>query len=93
MRLAAHAASRATVSAMCTRSTEVSKVVLMTAKTSGDSSPGVSHDIFREIQDSFTTQGLRDSGPKRPNPGPGFSPVREAPAPPDRNPIRRVGMV
>jgi hypothetical protein len=50
----------------------------MTAKTSGDSSPGVSHDIFGEIQDSFTTQELRDSGPKRPNPGPGFSPVREA---------------
>jgi hypothetical protein len=30
----------------------------MTGKTSGDSSPGVSHDIFLRIQDSFTTQGL-----------------------------------
>ena len=25
-------------------------------ETSGDSGPGVSHDIFRPIQDSFTTQ-------------------------------------
>jgi hypothetical protein len=31
----------------------------MTAKTSGDSSPGVSHDIFQAIQDSFTTQGTQ----------------------------------
>ena len=31
-------------------------------KTSGDSSPGVSHDIFRRIQDSFTTQGLHQNG-------------------------------
>jgi hypothetical protein len=69
MRLAAHAASRATVSAMCTRSTEVSKVVLMTTKTSGDSRPGVSHVIFPAIQDSFTTQGLRGLGPKRPQSG------------------------
>jgi hypothetical protein len=30
----------------------------MTAKTSGDSGPGVSGIIFRGIQDSFTTQGL-----------------------------------
>jgi hypothetical protein len=28
----------------------------MTAKTSGDSGSGVSRDIFRAIQDSFTTQ-------------------------------------
>jgi len=28
----------------------------MTPKTSGDSGSGVSHDIFRAIQDSFTTQ-------------------------------------
>ena len=41
---------------MCTRSPEVLRVVLITAKTSGDSGPGVSHDIFRPIQDSFTTQ-------------------------------------
>jgi hypothetical protein len=34
-------------------------VVLIEAKTSGDSGPGVSHDIFRPIQDSFTTQGFR----------------------------------
>jgi hypothetical protein len=30
----------------------------MTAKTSGDSSPGVLGNIFTGIQDSFTTQGL-----------------------------------
>jgi hypothetical protein len=30
----------------------------MTGKTSGDSSPGVSTNIFARIQDSFTTQGL-----------------------------------
>ncbi len=30
----------------------------MTGKTSGDSSPGVSGNIFCGIQDSFTTQGL-----------------------------------
>jgi hypothetical protein len=39
----------------------------MTAKTSGDSSPGVSRDIFCRIQDSFTTQGLeRGGGPIAP---------------------------
>jgi hypothetical protein len=58
-KFAAHAANRATVSATCTRSPEDLKVVLMTGKTSGDSTQGVSHDIFRTIQDSFTTQGLR----------------------------------
>jgi len=57
--LAAHAANSATVSAMCTRSPEVLRIVLITAKTSGDSGPGVSHDIFRPIQDSFTTQGFK----------------------------------
>jgi hypothetical protein len=31
----------------------------MTAKTSGDSGLGVSRDIFRTIQDSFTTQGTQ----------------------------------
>ena len=37
----------------------------MTAKTSGDSSPGVSRNIFRPgIQDSFTTQGLSPNGPR-----------------------------
>jgi hypothetical protein len=36
----------------------------MTAKTSGDSTPGVSINIFRGIQDSFTTQGLQTSGRK-----------------------------
>jgi len=30
----------------------------MARKTSGDSTLGVSHDIFPGIQDSFTTQGL-----------------------------------
>jgi hypothetical protein len=59
IRFAAQAANRATVSATCTRSPEDLKVVLMTFKTSGDSTQGVSHDIFRGIQDSFTTQGLR----------------------------------
>ena len=34
------------------------EIVFMTPKTSGDSGPGVSHDIFRPIQDSFTTQGF-----------------------------------
>jgi hypothetical protein len=58
-KFAAQAANRATVSATCTRSPEDLKVVLMTSKTSGDSTPRVSRDIFRGIQDSFTTQGLR----------------------------------
>ena len=34
----------------------------MTGKTSGDSSRRVSGNIFTGIQDSFTTQGLGDSG-------------------------------
>jgi hypothetical protein len=34
----------------------------MTAKTSGDSSRGVSTNIFAGIQDSFTTQGLSPPG-------------------------------
>ena len=58
-KFAAQAANRATVSATCTRSPEDLKVVLMTIKTSGDSTQRVSHEIFRTIQDSFTTQGLR----------------------------------
>jgi hypothetical protein len=58
-RFAAQAANRATVSATCTRSPEDLKVVLMTPETSGDSTRRVSRDIFRGIQDSFTTQGLR----------------------------------
>src|ERR1700738_3124122 len=58
-RFAAHAASSATVRAICTRSPEAVRVVLMTTKTSGDSTRGVSHDIFCRIQDSFTTQGLQ----------------------------------
>jgi hypothetical protein len=52
------------VSAKCTRSPEDLKVVAMTGKTSGDSTRGVSHDIFGRIQDSFTTQGLGDSRPE-----------------------------
>jgi len=37
----------------------------MTAKTSGDSTPGVSGIIFPGIQDSFTTQGLApQNGPE-----------------------------
>jgi hypothetical protein len=35
----------------------------MTAKTSGDSSPGVSGNIFVGIQHSFTTQGFEASYP------------------------------
>jgi hypothetical protein len=62
--LAAHAASSATVSTTWTRSPDVLKVVAMTAKTSGDSSRGVSGFIFRRIQDSFTTQGLRANPPE-----------------------------
>jgi hypothetical protein len=58
-KFAAQAANRAMVSATCTRSPEDLKVVLMTRKTSGDSTRRVSHDISRTIQDSFTTQGLR----------------------------------
>src|SRR5260370_35301949 len=57
-RWAAHAANSATVSAICTCSPEHLKVVPMTAKTSGDSTRGVSGIIFLGIQASFTTQGL-----------------------------------
>jgi hypothetical protein len=56
--LAAHAASKATESIMCTLSTDVLRLVVMAHKTSGDSTLGVSGIIFRRIQDSFTTQGL-----------------------------------
>ena len=56
----------------------------MTAKTSGDSSPGVSGNIFGGIQDSFTTQGLPTKRLRIQNlaesPSPaGLSPAREAP--------------
>jgi hypothetical protein len=65
----------------------------MTAKTSGDSRRRVSHDIFRRIQDSFTTQGFK---PKTaPISRAEVSPPRELPDPvglkPD--PIRRVRLV
>jgi hypothetical protein len=56
-RLAAQAVSKATVSVTCTRSQEVLRIVFMTGKTSGDSTRGVSHDIFSGIQDSLKTQG------------------------------------
>jgi hypothetical protein len=62
IKLAAQAASSATVSTTWTRSPDVLKVVAITAKTSGDSSRGVSGFIFHGIQESFTTQGQR---PKR----------------------------
>ena len=69
-RLAAQAASNATVSVTCTRSQEFCRVIFMAGKTSGDSTLGVSHDIFPGIQDSFTTQGLAPemarSTPNRP---------------------------
>jgi hypothetical protein len=40
----------------------------MAGKTSGDSGLGVSGNIFRGIQDSFTTQGLTAGmGPRTPN--------------------------
>jgi hypothetical protein len=64
IKLAAQAASSATVSTTWTRSPDVLKVVPMTGKTSGDSSRGVSGFIFRGIQDSFTTQGLRAKSPE-----------------------------
>jgi len=54
------------VSAMCTRSPEVLRVVLIAPKTSGDSGSGVSQDIFRPIQDSFTTQGFKPETARRP---------------------------
>jgi hypothetical protein len=40
------------------------------AKTSGDSSRGVSNDIFRRIQDSFTTQYLLPKAPRQLRPPP-----------------------
>jgi hypothetical protein len=40
------------------------------AKTSGDSSRGVSNDIFRRIQDSFTTQDLLPKAPRQLRPPP-----------------------
>ena len=55
-RLAAQAASKATVSVTCTPSQEVWSIVLMAGETSGDSSLRVSTNIFGLIQDSFTTQ-------------------------------------
>src|SRR4051812_1836816 len=73
MRLAAHAANSATASAICTLSPEVLRVVLMTAKTSGDSTQGVSDDIFRGIHESFTTQ----ERPNRPPTAIWISPGRE----------------
>ncbi len=63
-KLAAQAASSATVSVTCTRSQEVCRVIFMARKTSGDSTRGVSHDIFSGIQDSFTTQGLPAETPR-----------------------------
>ena len=64
----------------------------MTAKTSGDSGSGVSRDIFRAIQDSFTTQGLK---PEMARPGLKISLACEAPAPAavKPHPIRRVKVV
>ena len=53
--LAAQAARRATASVTCTRSLEVSRVILM-PKTSGDSSPGVSGILFSGIYHSLRTQ-------------------------------------
>jgi hypothetical protein len=43
---------------ICNRSPDVLKVVPMAAKTSGDSTGRVSEIIFRQIQDSFTTQAV-----------------------------------
>jgi hypothetical protein len=39
-------------------------MILMACKTSGDSSRRVPGIIFREIQDSFTTQGLASKAPR-----------------------------
>lgn len=66
-RLAAQAASNATVSVTCTRSQEFCRVIFMAGKTSGDSTRRVSRNIFPGIQDSFTTQGLSPrNGPIHP---------------------------
>jgi hypothetical protein len=52
-------------------------MILMACKTSGDSSRRVPGIIFREIQDSFTTQGLASKAPSATDssvtggPGPG----------------------
>jgi len=91
-RLAAQAASNATVSVTCTCSLEVCGVILMASKTSGDSTRGVSHDIFAGIQDSFTTQGLpperarfslepASGGLRRPGQNPAGSGAREGVCP------------
>jgi hypothetical protein len=53
--LAAQAVRSATASVRCTRSLEVSRVILM-PKTSGDSSPGVSGILFSGIYQSLRTQ-------------------------------------
>jgi hypothetical protein len=67
-RLAAHAAKRATESAMCRRSQEVWSIVLM-AKTSGDSTLGVSGIILSRFFGGFRTRlRLRDISPKGPWP-------------------------
>src|ERR1700738_912720 len=68
----------------------------MTPKTSGDSTPGVSTNIFRGIQDSFTTQGLptskaRKTGESAGRPAsPGREPQAAAGVKPPR--ARRVGV-
>jgi hypothetical protein len=61
--LATQAPNNATDSAMGRRSQEVCRIVRVMAKTSGDSGPGVSTNIFGRIHESFTTQV---TGPKRP---------------------------
>jgi hypothetical protein len=66
----------------------------MMAKTSGDSSRGVSTNIFAGIQDSFTTQGLPTPGFDRnePNPASGSSRPREPPTSERRNPYSGPGV-
>jgi hypothetical protein len=79
---------------MCTRSPEVLRVVLIAAKTSGDSGPGVSQEIFRPIQDSFTTQGFKpETAPGGREPGFHSGVKRRRPTALKPQPIRRVNVV
>src|SRR5277367_504490 len=59
VRLATQAPNSAIDSATGRCSQEVWRIVGLMPKTSSDSTPGVSANIFLGIQDSFTTQGLQ----------------------------------
>jgi hypothetical protein len=93
-KFAAQAANRATVSAICTRSPEDLKVVLMTGKTSGDSTRGVSHDIFSPdsglVYDSGTPRLKGRNG--RISAGETLTGASTADAPPGCNRIRSAAL-